>query len=190
MKYLKIIILLAISSSLVLGGCKKKDKSKLSKASFTINGIEWKSDGVFFCQSLEDNFSFTFARGVYGDYSKKDPSFGYDESLTLGYVVKKLGKQYLPSLRLIDVGGMAIEDIPAYVFFGTRTEEGCVSCEQFIVDSNALDQNWIEVIKEEGNYKKIWGKFNLVMIRETGSVRCNRYPDTIRIENGTFYLEL
>lgn len=102
---------------------------------------------------------------------------------------KKLGKQNLQSLRIEDLGNLA-EDSQGYALLNTFSDQGCVACELFIVDGTKLEHNWVEITKEEGNYQKVWGKFNLVLIKHQSAAYCGNYPDTIRIENGEFYVEL
>ncbi|HRP89290.1 MAG TPA: hypothetical protein PKX92_04580, partial [Edaphocola sp.] len=76
--------------------------------------------------------------------------------------------------------------IPPLVNLTTNLEE--IPVEDFFVDSNHLDQCWIEITKQEHDFKKIWGNFNLVMTKEAND-KVYIYPENITIKSGEFYVE-
>jgi hypothetical protein len=188
---MKNIFLVTASAILLftLSACNKTDKSKASTASFIINGNEWKSDKMRFSWSSDKKFTVSYAKGLHSG-ANLDGTDGFDEKISLNFIEKKMGKQEIKTLRISNIGSVNEENSFPSAFFNTTSQEGCVGCEDFIVDSTNTADNWIEITKQEKNYRKIWGKFNLTMIKETPGCDQPRYSDTIRIQNAEFYLEL
>ena len=67
-------------------------------------------------------------------------------------------------------------------------EEGEFISEEFRPLESDLVNNWLEITKQEDNYKKVWGKFSATYIKEKTGPDA-KYPDTLRIRNGSFYVE-
>jgi hypothetical protein len=185
-------IVIVIASALLLfalGACNKTDKSKASTSSFIIDGKEWKSDKMRFSWSSDKKFTVSYAKGLHSG-ANFDGTDGFDEKVSLNFIEKKMGKQEIRALRISDIGSVSEENSFPSAFINTTSQEGCVGCEDFMVDSTNAADNWIEITKQEKNYRKIWGKFSLTMIKESSGCDQPRYSDTIRIQNAEFYLEL
>ena len=172
---------------ITIGSCKKKDKEPSGTCSFTINGKEWKGDKQVSTWQSETKFSFTYGKGI--NFEEGYDYATYDQSLNFNLVDKKLGRQTIPIIKFLDISDLT-EDSAPFVLFSTFTQQGCTGCEMFYVGGTDVENNWIEVTKQEDNFKKIWGKFSLTMVKDSVDCFLARYPNTIEVRNGSFYLEM
>ena len=142
---------------ITIGSCKKKDKEASGTCSFTINGKEWKGDKMADITHSETKFSFSFGKGLHN--ANKDVSITngfekYDEILNINLVDKKFGRQSIP-ISTFPVPENLDQNSSPFVLFGTFVDLGCSGCEMFYVGNSDVENNWIEVTKQEDNFKKI-----------------------------------
>ncbi len=203
MKSFKIIfwILLGLVVFTVFS-CRKNSKYYQSYAKFIVNDkISWVSSRAiipkedYYKNNPDSILTFGFGKGFLlysGKNTKKYPKekdiFSYKENFDFTYIRKRLGKQYFPKMSSKILSDIATKKlpIPPLVNLTTNLEE--IPVEDFFVDSNHLDQCWIEITKQEHDFKKIWGNFNLVMTKEAND-KVYIYPENITIKSGEFYVE-
>ena len=129
-------------------------------------------------------FHISFSWGIYNKEYDID-TLGY--SFTL--LRKKLGKQTLYN-RSIEQVRVSLESTPPLFSFISSDQDGEMACDVF--RPNELDSvnNWINITKQEGNFKKVWGTFSVTIKKEEFPCSKLKYPDSMEIRNGSFYIEL
>ena len=167
--------------------------------SLDVNGKAWIPDSVQPTGMYTDNLILRdTAFQINIEASKLDTQDGvtfYSEVLTLFLVKKQLGKQSISGGPFSEIFYNYRHPSPSskvYFFFETYQQYGEFTCEAFIVDTTKLDDNWVEITHQEGNFKKIWGKFNINLKRTAIESGCTevKYSNNTKISNGEFYLEL
>ncbi|HRP89292.1 MAG TPA: hypothetical protein PKX92_04590 [Edaphocola sp.] len=185
----------------IVFSCRKNSKYYKSYAQFNINNVFWKSDRTmhenadpYNFYNNDNIFSFYYGKEIVMIHEKKEVKYPKGkniaycrENLRFGAIQKKIGRQYFQSMTLAKLNQTPVIDLPPTPMFFTINENLDVT--YFFVDSNHLDQNWIEITKQEHDFKKVWGKFNLVMVKDPTTPAKYLYPDTLNIENGEFFVE-
>lgn len=182
------ILILASLMLIVIDSCKKKDKQELETSSFTINGNHWNSEKLSSSWQSDSKFSFSYGKGIHKSGEIGNTYNTFDEILNFNLIDKKLGRQIIPIITFAAIAGLN-QDSPPFAVFGTFHDEGCVGCEMFYVGGTDVENNWIEITKQEDNFKKIWGKFSLTMVKDSIDCDLAHYPNVIQIRNGEFYLK-
>lgn len=194
---MKKMIHLLTATILLFSACDKNKTPKQTepeKPFFSMNfqGQVWKVDSINLDNTLNPNTMFTFSAVDYGiENDVKYPK----SRLSIGFLRKQVGKQRLtgaPIAEILDSVRIYSPSVPTYLAVTSYQEHGHFLCEQFQVDNNDSLNNWIEITKQEGGYKKIWGKFQVTIFREGIYNRCDnlRFPERFTTTSGQFYLEL
>lgn len=190
--------LLTVSILLWLSAC---DKNKTPKeqtptqpfVTMHIDGMNWEADTILINNISEKKFSFYAC--IFNPNFRGAEFPRYEEDFTMYLIEKKIGKSYLkgaPWTSILDSVRSHTDRVPSYCHFSTTQEDGEFICERIQVDNNDSLNNWIEITKQEDNYKKIWGKFQMTMHRASLDHGCPipRHPEQFNIRNGEFYIEL
>ncbi|HRP89291.1 MAG TPA: hypothetical protein PKX92_04585 [Edaphocola sp.] len=176
--------------------CRKNSKYYKSYGEFIVNDqLTWRSDRVLPLKNNDSVMTFSFCKGIYfysgvkpKKYPKEKDIYSYKEVLSFMNVPKLIGKQFFSKMSGKILKTYAKDSTLFFADFVTGKDGGPTE-EQFFVDSNHLDQCWIEITKEENNFKKIWGNFKLVMIKDPEFNNVYIYPENITIKSGEFYVE-
>lgn len=125
------------------------------------------------------------------------PPRHYWETFSIYFVYKKMGRQVIKGASFDHIADHVLAEYrtvtdttPVFGYMFTNQEEGEFTCERIEVNNEAGD-NWIEIQKEEGNFKKIWGKLHMNMKVAAIENGCPnpKYPANFKV-TGDFYLEL
>ncbi|MBX3163054.1 MAG: hypothetical protein KF900_01120 [Bacteroidetes bacterium] len=176
MKYLFIILALVFISA-----CKRDVAIPiLSEPSFadTIKGkvsaeINGKSERFFITTDVyEETFNF------------------YPQKYLKGFVIAGVKKNLISQKVYNIVNGVNSVPKKTYAFFHTYWTDGDVFCENFDIPETDTLNNYIQITKQNNNYKEVFGVFSLTLIK-TQDCKERQYPDdTMRIRNGYFHLYL
>ncbi len=197
-KNIALTLSLAIITLLLFTSCKTKEtiarlpRPEKPLLKMQINNVEWQGNKVVYRVANSSASGNPESRintwgGIYA-MQNDTPSY-YLEELGFLLMKKKAGRQIIKYVEFNQLMSDLINfsDItPVYISMGTSHQMGEMICEDFEVDDTK--DNWVEIIQEEDNYKYIWGQFNLHLIR-TKSCATAKYTDTLRLNNGEFYIE-
>jgi hypothetical protein len=71
--------------------------------------------------------------------------------------------------------------------FSTSGGDGSGTCESFEVNEKDSLNNFVQITKQQNDFKEIWGNFS-VSFNKTRDCAANFYPNTIVIRNGNFHV--
>ena len=199
MKHSFIKLLLTAGIFAISCGKEPKFKSGIPFIKMEVNNKTWLPDSIFPLGYYSDDYELKDTSSqvslIASQYHYVEGDAYATEILEVYLVTKKAGKQTIfgeTSSKIYFNDRHPTPTTPVYGLFYTLQEQGEFICEDFIVDSTKANDNWIEITHQEGNYKKIWGKFNINLIRTGIKNGCTdvKYSDITKISNGEFYLEL
>ncbi len=172
---------------LAMAACGKKEAAPYKNnntASISINNEPWQHSWTKVILGSVDSGIIHIVFGKGGDP---------DDMLTKGeYLIinilkgKTLGRIPMKNIDNIELEQDSLSSISFLLL--PEYHNLCRSFRMYDVDSN---NNWVEIIKQEDNFKKIWGKFNVTLVSD--EYNCGLaypYPDTLRIREAEFYVEL
>jgi len=181
MKKIQLLILLCFAGL----SCKKQylgDLPDLGDISVNINGTLWE-EKVQVAQNSGSSDYFTFAAYK---YKKNDGIYTPMEEFFFEKVKKNTEVQ-----RIFPVISGYFPQNPdsfyLYSSFYTNQDDGDVPCDGYAVWDTDSANNWIQITKQEGDYKEIWGNFSVTYIRGMSCAASPYADDTLRFRNGTFH---
>ncbi|GEM_PF-1446237 len=191
MKMFKIPALFWLLLLVGVAACEKKS-GKITNPSwskFEVNDSAW-SSGMGYSTVIGDSLlSLTFSAGR---YIKEDDYFNTHSMITFYSIPLVSGRQSLYSVPFVQLREKALSGRP-FVLFSTMIEAGEFFCTDYKVYVEDSLNNWLEIERQEDNFRKVWGSYSITMIKDTsildGTCTRNTYGDTVRIRNAKFYAE-
>lgn len=174
----KLIVLLLTLSAF---GCEnEKAEPNLNSFKAKLNGSDWIIAGI----GLDNNTKFGM---VCGKGKKIDGVEVPWQSLSFSVVRKSIGFQRLyKETQLLNTNPDSANTCAS---FSTTQDDGDVLCDIYeVIEADSLT-NYIQITKETGNYKEVWGTFSVNFVRTRGCSE-STLPDTLRIRDGQFHVVL
>ncbi len=189
MKTIKVPVLLLLLVC-VTQTCKKKSgDANSSWSNFEVNDSAW-SSGKGYSTIMGDsliNLSFSAGR-----YIKEDDYFSASSKMFIVSIPLEVGKHSLYSVPNNKLGDEALSGKP-FALFSTMIEAGEFFCTTYNVYAGDSSNNWVQIERQEDNFRKVWGSYSMTMVKDTsisdGTCTRNTYGDTVRIRNAKFYAE-
>ena len=176
-------ILLSISLFITVISCDKNNKIPDTWGAFEMNGTHWQAQKTSVNKINDTLFGFSLVKGKYWAEYDIDTA-----ALSFNFLRKELGRKTVFNRRM-EEWITTLENTPTIASFNLQNNDFGFLSEAFRPLESDSVNNWIEITKQEDNYKKVWGKFSITLIKE-GTNQTPNYPDTLRIRNGSFYVEM
>ena len=180
MKKISIISLMFLMLA-CLNACDKKqptgERTTMGRAKVSINDAPWQCDWLAIIPTNNDSELFNVMLAQGGNI--KD-HFSASEIMSIQTFKNILGRQKLYNLGDFSEAVADFKVVP----YG---HSGAI-CDWFLVDTTNSAANWLEIYKEEDDFKKIWARFEMKMYKKEPNM-CDKgrnYPDTIRVK-GEFF---
>lgn len=189
MKIFKIPVLFLLLAFAAQSCKKKSSNTNPSWSNFEINDSAWIS-GVGHSTIIGDSLLIlNFSAGY---YIEEEDFFNVRSKIRLYSIPLKLGNHRLNEVPINKLGEEALSGKP-FALFSTLIEAGEFFCTDYKVYADDSLNNWLEIERQEDNYRKVWGSYSITMIKDTsmldGTCTRNTYGDTVRIRNAKFYAE-
>jgi hypothetical protein len=167
-------IFFLVVSTILFSCCKKKENTPYKgEVSFLMNGKNY--SGTLTAGGNDSTFSFSL-------FNEKNNI--NQDNFTFDFVRKNSMKQRIDKRVVFNF-------VPNFAecSYGTSQDDGDVVCELFNTSKVDSTTNFIQITKQENNYKEVWGDFNVTLYK-TESCPEKNSGDTLRCTNGKFHLLL